>query len=273
MEIMSAIPELEYSEAKCWKSVYQHSKVDIRRKLKLAATEIAGATCLAAGGIDTLGFNRVVGLGIASAINGPVLDSVIHFYEQSETSRFFVQFPPFQLSPDIRQLLETKGFRYYNNWSKYFLDLRNLGIVAPHSTEFKVAPVKPDQLSLFGDIICRSFEFDPSLREYVTATYGAPGWKYYFALDEGKPVAAASLYFMDRHAKLVMGATLPEARNSGAQSLLITQRIEDAVSHKCQTISTETSQDLPERPSHSARNMQKFGFRLGYHRANYIYEF
>lgn len=267
------IPELERSEAKCWKSLYSLSTFAIQKKLKLATTKIAGATCLAAGGTDTLGFNRVVGLGISSPINARILDSIINFYRDNEVSRFFIQLPPLQLNAHNKQLLKTEGFKYHNSWSKYFYDLRNVVDIPAPSTRFTVAPVKPNQIKLFSDIICRSFEFDFSIQEFIVSTYGKLEWKYYFALDKNEPVAAASLCIIENHAKLVLGGTLSKARNAGAQSLLITKRINEAISKKCHTVSTETSQDTPEKPSYSARNMQKFGFRLGYHRANFIHEF
>lgn len=273
MNTKSVLPELEYSEATCWESLYRFSSNAVRKRLKLAITEIAGASCLAAGSTDTLGFNRVIGLGISSPLNSGILNTIIDFFNCHDVPRFFVQLPPFRLTTATKQILQQEGFKHYNNWSKYFRDLKKAGTIPIPSTRFRVAPVKPSQLDLFGDIICQSFEFKPAFREFMSSTYGNRGWKYYFALDKEEPVAAASLCISENHAKLVLGATLPKARNAGAQSLLIAKRIHEAISHGCHTISTETPQDLPDSPSYSARNMQKFGFELGYHRANYIYEF
>jgi hypothetical protein len=92
-------------------------------------------------------------------------------------------------------------------------------------------------------------------------------------MDNNRPVAAASMSIYGDHALLTLGGTLPEARNCGAQNLLIVTRINDAIDLGCRIISTETAEDKPEKPSPSFRNMKRAGFSLAYLRQNFICQF
>ena len=48
------------------------------------------------------------------------------------------------------------------------------------------------------------------------------------------------------------------------------QRIRDGMALGCRWLITETGEDTPEHPNPSYHNMLRTGFKLAYHRANYM---
>jgi len=69
-----------------------------------------------------------------------------------------------------------------------------------------------------------------------------------------------------------MAATRADARGQGLQTALIARRIEAARAAGCRHLVVETALDRPEKPSVSARNLRRMGFRDAYERPNWILE-
>lgn len=265
------IRELEFHEARYWSDFYRNAGLQLQKKLGLNVLTIEDAICMAASGMDILAFNRAIGAGLTTPMNKDHLDEIIDFYRFCSSTRFFLQLTPEIITSRVWSLLETSGFRFYNNWCKYYKELKKYEPVP--ETDLKVALVKPDQVHLFAHIMKTSFGIEYDIDNLMASTWGKRDWHYYFAMDGDKPVAAASMCIRSGHAMLTLGATLPEARNRGAQSLLIATRTNDAIELGARYISTETAVDTPEKPSPSSRNMKSAGFELLYLRPNFIYEF
>jgi hypothetical protein len=265
------IKELELHEARYWSSLYLNAGSSLQMKLGLNVEQFDDAVFIAASKMDVLAFNRVIGSGLSNTLTREQLGHIIGFYREHEVSRFFLQLCPDVLSPDILELLIDTGFAYYNNWCKH---IREIDKYLPlHDTDLSVVKVQPDHVDIFTRIMNESFDFGYELEDLVASTYGHPECHFYLVKDENRPVAAASMSVYGEHALLTLGGTLPEARNRGAQSLLIATRINDAIDLGCRVISTETAEDRPEKPSPSFRNMKRAGFSLAYLRPNFIYQF
>lgn len=265
------IKTLELHEARHWRSIYLNAGEALQRKLGLAAKQIDDTICIAASKMDVLAFNRAIGGGLSNPLNPKQLGKVIRFYRDHGVSRFFLQLCPETVFPEILELLADTGFTHYNNWCKYFMEIDKYHPLP--DTDLSVVRVQPDNVDQFVRIMNLSFDFGYEPEDLVASTYGQPESHFYLAMDKNRPVAAASMCVYGDHALLTLGGTLPVARNRGAQSLLIATRINDAVDLGCRYISTETAEDLPEKPSPSARNMRRAGFILAYKRPNFIYQF
>jgi hypothetical protein len=260
--------ELELHEARYWSSLYLSADKSLQMKLGLAVEQIDSTICIAASKMDVLAFNRAIGAGLTTPLNQEHLDRMIRFYRNHYVPRFFLQLCPDVLTPEIVDLLTANGFTHYNNWCKHFRELT--GHLDLPDNGLSVEKLQPDEVDQFAGIMNLSFDFGNNLENLVASAYGRPECQYYLAKDRDKPVASASMCIYGEHAQLTLGGTLPEARNRGAQSLLIAVRMNEALDLGCRYISTETSEDLPEKPSPSFRNMRRAGFKLAYRRANFI---
>lgn len=265
------IARLEIQEDNYWKAYYSLAGKELVETLGAKFKSIAGASCYALSNVDILAFNRVIGIGLNNTIVKENIKKIIEFYRNAEVKRFFVQVNPVAEASGIIDLLKECGFKYHNNWAKFIKKLDKINYKA--ESEVELSLVQPGELSKFDDILTTVFEFDSKAAYLFSQTYKQTGWKHYFARLKGKPIAAASLFINDEFASLAIAGTLPEHRGFGAQSALISARINDAIEAGCKYIVVETAEDTVDNPSASFRNMKKLGFELAYLRPNFIYNF
>ena len=258
---------LEYSEVAYWSKLY-----DNRAALNCFGSVIAGAFAGAVPALDVLAMNRVLGLGMEVPVKAEDVESIIRFYEKAGSKRFFVQLSPWVQQQNLPELLQEKGFRYYNNWVKL---LRPAAVMLPEiSTPLEAVPVTPDQAATYGRIIYDSFDWeDERLIAWLAASVGRPGYHHYLVMHNDRPIAAGALHVMNHYASMALAGTLPEYRGLGAQSLLLKTRILQARQLGCDSIISETAEEKPDKPVASFRNMRRVGFEIAYLRRNWIFEF
>lgn len=258
---------LEDTEAAYW-GKYYHRK----SPMKSFASHIAGAFATALPQQDVLALNRVIGLGLRSAVDQQNIRDIIHFYRMAGSKRFFVQISPYALQPDLRNLLVENGFRHHNNWSK--LIKTGSDNLPETNTGLAVTEIGPDQAGAFGKIIFESFDWkDEDLMAWLAFPVGLAGYRHFIASYQGKAIAAAAMHISGVYASMAFAGTLPSFRGMGAQSLLLKTRIVEAAKAGCSTFISETAENKPGKPVTSYRNMRKIGFELAYQRENWIYEF
>lgn len=262
------ISRLELQEAYYWSDYFRAANPEISTQCGIQLHTIDNAHLNIAAGLDVLAFNRVIGLGMEKPASSEDIDQIIATYSEAGTSRFFIQLSPFAKPAHLPDLLERKGFQYYNNWVKLY---RELSPLPEKSTSLRIEVISTDKADIFADIIIKSFEWPAVLKPVIAATVGRNGWQHYLAYDGDTPVACAASFIDDIYASLAFAATLPAYRGLGAQSALITRRFNDCAALGCRWMIVETAEDLPDRPVASYRNMIRFGFREVYRRRNYLF--
>ena len=90
------------------------------------------------------------------------------------------------------------------------------------------------------------------------------------AYDGDFPVATAGMFIDGEYAWLDFASTLPGFRGKGAQTALISRRLQDGYDAGCRYFTVETAEQKPGRDSPSFRNIGRAGFALAYLRPNYI---
>lgn len=265
------IKKLENQEAQYWSEYYLCCKSPLQDKAGVSISVINGAVCCAVSATDRLAFNRTIGIGLDYEITEEQLKEVIKFYERAGVSRFMVQVSPAALPQNNEDLFLKNGFLRHNQWAKSYKKLRDK--VELPETDLTIEELNLSNIEEFDKVIKSAFEFDGGTHLFISRTYKRPGWKHYLTRDNGKAIAAASLFTCGKFASLAIAGTIPEARGKGAQSLLIAKRLNDATEAGCEYAVVETSEDLPDKPSQSYRNILKAGFETAYLRPNYVYNF
>jgi ribosomal protein S18 acetylase RimI-like enzyme len=260
----------EQQEAACWKDHYLTAPRQSIEDLSLGCRKVGRAVAVCLGKVDILAFNRVIGLGVESPVLTRQLDEMISFYKKAGVKRFFVQLSPYATPEHAVQMLKDKGFRFHNNWVKFYRTLKVIPAVPSHPD---IKRIGRDDAAYFADIIIKSFQWPEILKPVISGPVGRPGWKHYLAYQGNKPVACAALFIRDIYATLAFAATQEEFQGQGVQSSLIARRFEDAREAGCHFIFTETAEETPERSVASYRNMNRHGFTVAYLRPNYIYDF
>jgi len=221
--------------------------------------------------VDILAYNRVIGLGIEENATNQQIRDILRFYSTSGVTRFFVQVSPYAQPSELGEMLRQHGFKYYNNWVKFY---RRSDLPVPdHQTDLEIVEINVEYADLYGEIVIQPFGWEAHseiLAHLFASVVGQPGYRHYFALDGDTPVAAAALYTNGENASLAMAGTLEGYRERGAQSALLARRINDAREMGCRYLFSETAEDIPQKGSPSYRNLRRFGFELAYLRPNYI---
>ncbi|UCE25126.1 MAG: GNAT family N-acetyltransferase [Candidatus Zixiibacteriota bacterium] len=259
--------QLERTEVEAWSDFCSAAPRDAVETCGLRLTQTESSCFSIVPCVDTLAFNRVIGLGATEPVTDNVLDRAISLYEQADVGRFFIQLIPDALTPEVKRLLKKKGFQHYNNWVKLYRDTIPM---PPVDTDLRVEEISTSEASVFANILINSFEWSEILQSWVEKTVGRPGWRHYMAFDGNTPVATGALYVAGQFGWIDFASTLPSARGRGAQSALLELRVADAAREGCKWLVVETAEDTPQKPAPSFRNMIRHGFQVAYVRPNYI---
>jgi len=217
-------------------------------------------------------FNVCVGLGQTEPVTEAVVDEVIAFASEAGAPLVCFQVAPGADPADWPDLFAAKGLVGSRSWVKFAtLD----PAVPAYETDLRIDTIGPRDAEAFGRVFVNGFGMPPGagLEEWC-AEYPNFGdaWTIYGAWDGDELVAAANLFVCDEAAVLAGAATLPVARGRGAQSALMSRRIEDARARGARWITSETGAETPESPNPSLHNMRRLGLVERYERQNWIWK-
>ena len=214
---------------------------------------------------DIVLFNRTIGLGVRVPASRDSVDALIAKYRAAGVTRFGIQLSPAARPSDVSGWLTAHGLHVSDYWTKVYM---------PHDAARAV------QTDL------RITRIDASLADRLRTCvhgFGMPPAPPLHRRDDrksrmaslhrvGRPRAAAvgALFVHGDVGWLGIGATLPAYRRRGAQGALMARRIADGADLGCRWFASETGQDLPDKPNPSFHNMLRTGFRVAYHRPNYM---
>ena len=247
--------EVELLEAEAWAQMHgAFAQTDTL--LSPAVRRYGRATALITPGIDVVAINRVIGLGFHQPLDASQLSEITAYYRAAGRSRWFLEWSP---SARLREpdVLESAGGSVRGTSVKLFGRLTEL-LAMDGPTGPEVVEVLPEQVPAFLDIVGAGLGVPEAVRPGMAAVIGQPGWHYYFATCDGRPMAGAAMFSDGVGAWFGLCATAPEARGRGAQTALLSRRIADARALGCEWISAETFPVMaPDNPS--LRNMLRLG--------------
>ena len=259
--------QLEQIESNYWSKYYRADSM-----LPTFSTIIGGGVACAIPDFDILAMNRVLGLGLNSALDKSVLQQIIEFYRIAGSKRFFVQLPPAIALDSTRRLLDGEGFTHHNNWTKLYRKVQPLETSI--NEELSIREIDKREADNYGQLIFMSFDWEDSrLAPLLASTVGQVGYKHYIVSRQGKDIAAGALYVEGNMASMAFAGTLAPFRGKGAQRLLPKTRMEKAYKLGARFITSETAQHTNENTVVSYLNMKKVGFEVAYQRQNWLYDF
>lgn len=229
--------------------------------------QTANGWALLAPSLNLLLFNRLVGWGLEQPAQRSRIQSALDRYRAAGVTNFGVQLSPVAKPSELPDWLADSGLSRRDSWSKVYRAVGDAPVVA---TSLRVEPVAETDANAFAAITCASFGMPRQLEPWIASIVGRAGWHTYLALDGRDPVGAGALFVRENIGWLGIAGTLPAARRRGAQSALMARRIADGGRLGCRWLVTETGQDTPERPNPSFHNMMRAGFKVAYHRPNYL---
>ena len=225
--------------------------------------EVGGAYAMFDGPESPL--TQTFGLGIFEDAKPEHLEEIEAFYKDQDALVYHEVSPMADLS--ILSLLGERGYRPIELTSVMFRSLIGMEILdSVQNSTISTRRIKEGEEGIWAATAARGWAtVHESLAEFMLAfgniaartAGGAP----FLAEIGGEPVAAAGFGIYDDVCILAGAATVPEARNKGAQNALLSARLRYAQERGC-TLAMICA--LPG--SQSQKNAQKNGFNIAYTR-------
>lgn len=259
-----ALRAAERAEIAAVRSVFE---AGVKGGLDVTAEDVRGVLCSATRLLPwDVGINRALGLGLVSGATDDDVDAVLSFYRRQGTSCAIAVAPraePHELARRLQERGFTKG------------DVYALFSTRPRQTErprsrLRVEPVTPGSRSEFADIVVDAYKLPVSVRTWIEAIAGAPGWTCYVTYAGDEPAGVGALYVAGDLGWLAYAGTLPEHRRRGSQSLLFAARIEDALRSGVRTVATAVTLPPDGRPTSAYRNIVRSGMKLLYKGSDFV---
>ena len=217
--------------------------------------------------VDVLLFNRLLAAGLDAPLDGQTITSAIERFRAAGVHNFGVPLSPEAAQPAAIELLARAGLVARDAWTKMYRPATDLPDSVP---DVLVTVARSEQAAIVARITCAAFGMPPFLEPWIAALVGRDGWRHYLAWFDGEPLASGALYVRGEVGWLGVAGTLQSARRRGAQGALMAARLRDGAALGCRWFVTETGQERPDRPNPSFHNMRRAGFRVAYHRPNYM---
>lgn len=265
------VADAELAEAEFMFAFESGGPAASREELGVATARLHGGVAVAMGNDPTGGYwNKALGFGISEPVTDAVIGDVLDCYRASGSPSAVIQIAPAALPADWDNICARHGLVADNAWVKL---LRPPETAAPSTTDFRVDPVEDSAALEWADVMLKGFGM-PSAA--LTALFAGvvtadPAFHPFAVWDADRMVAAGNLHIKDARAAFCGVATLPEARNRGAQSALFAARVEMARSAGVRVLSAETWKPPPGMSNPSLNNMIRAGFRPVYDRTNWLW--
>ena len=260
---------IENIEAHSGAAFHRSAPAEYAAKLGIEATNIGSATLLSTRKSNSLYFNRVIGLGLASHATLGLIEQILNHYAERKIKRFAVELSPLAKPNEIVTWLEQSGFHGSKGAAKMW---RDGSPIQNEHTDFDIkridATAAPDWFTVMSTV----FTQFRSRRQWYEARFNVPQWHHYLAYDDDEPVAVAAMYLQDGAAHLTDAATLSGFRRRGIQKGMIHRRVVDGLKLGCNWFTSETVVPKPRNPLISHRNLRRSGFEMAYIRAKYVWE-
>jgi GNAT superfamily N-acetyltransferase len=260
---------VETTEADMFRATFEQLPPAFLAEYGASWQEVGGATAIFFEKLPVIAFNRVVGLGCYRPATPVMIDEFIALYTASKLS-FAISLSPAAQPAQLVDWLLERGFQQSSNWAKM---IRGTAAPTPIETELSVEQIDKSTVGQYAAVAQTGF----GMPEWTVTMFAhmaeIPGVYSYIAYAGDEPAGVGSLLISGDRGALFNGATLPEFRRRGVQGAIMARRIQDGIARGCRWLTTETSEDTPESPNPSYRNMVRTGFHLAYLRPNFVYKF
>ena len=257
----------EELEAAYMADVFNVAPPEVRDQLGMSVHHIGGGVAAVMANDPTGSFwSRTLGLGWSEPITDQLVERLVSTYREHGGKSICNQISPL-VDGEWRTVLAQHGFGEGAAWVKVVRDTSEPPDIA---TDLSVREVAAAEGQEYARVYWEGFGFpNPLFIEWTRSQTTLKKWRCFAAFDDEQMVAIGALYVHDGVGALIGAATLPAARNRGAQGALMGVRIRAAREQGCDWVFSETGAETPDNPNSSLHNMHRMGFRDLYERVNW----
>jgi GNAT superfamily N-acetyltransferase len=225
--------------------------------------ETAGAYAMFDGVESPL--TQTFGLGIFNEATSDDLDEIERFFRQRAAPVFHEVSPLADAS--LFPLLTARGYQPIEFTSVMYRPIEpENNFDAPINPQITTRIIEPGEEKLWAQTSASGWATEMEgladfMFEFGQISAKCAGGLPFVAEIERQPIAAGMLFVYEGVALLAGASTVPENRNQGVQSSLLSARLNYAAEHGCEIAMMGASPG-----SQSQRNAEKNGFRIAYTR-------
>lgn len=264
-ELAAAVEQLE---AEAWAQLNDSANEEFRERTGIAIHRVGTTVSIVAPHSRFLSVNRVLGLGCPDRAAEAQVDEILELYRVAGVEKCLIQLSPLAVPEAIRQWLEARSG--YTIVPTVKLVRRLSADENISRVDLAIRAVEPSEARRFEEIVGPRLGVPAGLEPGISSMIGRPGWRYYFVLEGGVPVAGGASFVRGEHVWLGLAATCEAHRRRGAQTSLLARRLDDAARAGCRWASADTSVPSVEKPNQSLVNMLRMGFEVLYERVNVV---
>jgi hypothetical protein len=266
----------EQTEIGAYADFVTGAAASVREALGIGSLQVGPALALAIREDPSRFFNRAGGFGAGGPITVDALAQVCDFYREQGVPQGAFMVAPQLLPPDWAATADKLNLTPGNRLVKLGCDIESTlsaadGIEAL-DPELRVGLVEPHHAHEWATVMMNTFGLTtPGLIDMATSCVGRPNWRQYAVWEGERIIAVGSVFLNGRCAHMFGAATLPESRNRGAQSALLTARARAALAAGCRWVVAETGAEGPGEHNPSLHNMQRAGLESLYERLTWLW--
>jgi GNAT superfamily N-acetyltransferase len=248
-----------------------------RQVLGTRALWVGGGVALEVPGDPSGSLNRVMGIGWDKPVSAGLLERIIGFYREAGAPSTVLMLAPQVLPADWAALSQPFGIADAGfaivKLSGQARAVADRSKAASHLADgLRIGPVPASRAEEWGEAMRLGFgDDDPRRAQQSAGLSGLPGWRLFAVYEGDDIVATGSLRVDGAVGHLFGGATLPSARNRGAQSALIAARAAAAAEAGCAWVIAEAFAEKPGERNPSLHNQLRAGLTVRYQRGNWIW--
>jgi GNAT superfamily N-acetyltransferase len=257
--MLEMLERARWIEAEAWTDVVAGAPADLSAALGLASVRWGAATLLRAARVDSLLFNRVLGIvDTGHDVEGIVAEAV-RCFEVAGVRRYFVHAPAGD--PRWAALMQRHGLvAFHRPWVK--LVRGRQGPTVSSACALEIGACRPDEAQVWAQVLAEGLEIDDAGIVLLAAMVGRDGWTTLVARDGDEVVGAAAMFVRGETASLTGAATRPSHRRRGIQRALMARRVTMALDLGCVAVASETGIAVPDQPNSSCNNMMRCGLEI-----------
>ena len=160
---------VEFADAGALSDFYACAPRELVSQYGLRMEHVGPAVATMAEGVDSLFFNRVLGLGIAEPATEALLDTIISRYRRAGIERFAIQFSPAARPFALQEWLLERGLYRVDNWAVVH---RGGESPPPGANSLRVERVGRDEAAGFAAIICEVHGIPIRMSAWIAASAG-----------------------------------------------------------------------------------------------------
>jgi hypothetical protein len=226
------------------------------------------------GGFDRGLFNRPVGLGVLEPATRAAVVGIAALLEAAGASRYMLVSQP-QCVPDaytgwVAELgLEPRGA-----WDRVVRGGAPLVAATDGAgaRQIDVSLVGPEAVEEWSELLAGVYRVDAG--PWLRALHGRPGWRHYLARENGRPVAARSMFLPAPGAVafLAVDGPVPGVMTADydPDATILARIVADALTLGAAGVAADIEAPSPARDTPAYATFERLGFRIPYTRTHHM---